>query len=550
MIVYRSKRIWVLRKLLRVNGSVFPSAFIIAVPCAAIACAMRWHMNEGGLHFIQDEDSILKETQLWSGFTFLVGFLIVFRTSQAYSRFWEGCTATHQMRAEWLDGVSALIAFSEYSRGRVAPEKAKQFKAKIIRLFSLLHTCALGELEVMGTDFPPYSEVAAFRYDVIDPGGLDRKSLLLVKESHSKVQLVYSWVQCAIVEGMRDGVLTMPAPILSRAFQEIANGMVQFHDAMKISGIPFPFPYTQTCDALLVIHWVMAPFVTTQWVTSYAWAAIFVFIQVFVLWALNFIAIEIENPFGTDPNDLDGRTMQMEMNQHLLLLLRESSVRTPRLNQLHTKNEAAEDGSFTLASMCGVWGGTATQVFLNQESEEQPQWHEKVATGLKQAFSGKIERNPAPSRFKKPPLDPPPPPTPSASEHPNLKGIEPDSSDEEDGADCGPLPSAMADSPLFYSTDPTRIEGLADGQILLDTIDGLAELVRRRVSETPSQTLSGSASARRSKQEPKEPFLSQEPEAHPISTSLRPKLFEPLDTSPFHSILKEATSASHTTMHV
>jgi len=35
-------------------------------------------------------------------------------------------------------------------------------------------------------------------------------------------------------------------------------------------------------------------------------AFIFVALQVFILWALNFIAIEIENPFGTDANDIDG----------------------------------------------------------------------------------------------------------------------------------------------------------------------------------------------------------------------------------------------------
>merc|ERR1712046_94535 len=102
--------------------------------------------------------------------------------------------------------------------------------------------------------------------------------------------------------------------------QEIANGMVAFHDAMKISYVPFPFPYAQTCDALLILHYVVVPFLTAQWVSNAWWGVLFCFIPVFCLWSLNLIAVEIENPFGTDDNDLDGHYMQEELNRHLSML--------------------------------------------------------------------------------------------------------------------------------------------------------------------------------------------------------------------------------------
>merc|ERR1719149_279004 len=113
--------------------------------------------------------------------------------------------------------------------------------------------------------------------------------------------------------------------------------MVEFHDAMKISYIPFPFPYAQVCDSLLILHWLVVPFVVSQWVTNPVWATIFGFVQVFILWALNFIAVELENPFGMDANDLDGHNMQMESNEHLLLLLQPSTERTPTLSERHAK---------------------------------------------------------------------------------------------------------------------------------------------------------------------------------------------------------------------
>jgi len=167
--------------------------------------------------------------------------------------------------------------------------------------------------------------------ELIDPASIDPDSMEEIRSCHAKVELVFQWIQQLIVENIRPGVLSIPPPILSRSFQEIANGMVHFHEAMKISLVPFPFPYAQTCDALLLIHWVMVPFMVSQWVTKPWWAAMFSFIQVFTFWCLNIIALELENPFGHDANDIDGSTMQIEMNERLRLLLRSSTKRTPHL---------------------------------------------------------------------------------------------------------------------------------------------------------------------------------------------------------------------------
>mmetsp|Transcript_137313 Transcript_137313/g.238713 ORF Transcript_137313/g.238713 Transcript_137313/m.238713 type:complete len:318 (-) Transcript_137313:100-1053(-) len=107
--------------------------------------------------------------------------------------------------------------------------------------------------------------------------------------------------------------------------------MVCFHDAVKISTVPFPFPYAQTCDVLLILHWLIVPFIVTQFVNKAVWGAIFAFVQVFTLWALNFIAVELENPYGQDANDIDGRSMQDEFNQQLLMLVHPDARRVPAL---------------------------------------------------------------------------------------------------------------------------------------------------------------------------------------------------------------------------
>lgn len=268
---------------------------------------------------------MLTNSQAWSGFSFLVGFLVVFRTSQAYSRFWDGCTSTHKMSAEWFDAASALVAFCEHSKAD--PSAVDNFKQTLVRLFSMMHACALANIE----DNPDESTIAAYNYPLIDADAIDEDSLDHLQGSESKVELVFGWIQMLVVHNISTGVLSIPPPILSRAFQELANGMVQFHEAMKISTVPFPFPYAQTCDCLLLMHWLIVPFVTAVWVPAAWWAAIFCFIQVFIFWTLNFIAVEIENPFGMDDNDIDGKHMQQDMNRQLVLLVHPMATKVPTL---------------------------------------------------------------------------------------------------------------------------------------------------------------------------------------------------------------------------
>jgi len=363
MITYKRGCMRICFRSFQCRGSVFPASFFIALPCAGLTALIKFLMEEGELQALSDNgyQSILKDNSCWSGFVFLVGFLTVFRTSQAYSRFWDGCTYVHLMRAEWFDACAALISFCKHAN---ADEEAiLTFQHILVRLFSLLHAVALADIEDCNSD--ELREVSAFKYELVDVAGLDLDSLQAVKKSEAKVELVFQWIQQLIVENIKTGVLSIPPPILSRSFQEIANGMVAFHEAYRISYIPFPFPYAQTCECLLMLHWLCTPLVVSQYVTSPWWGALFSFLQVFVYWSLNAIAIQIENPFGQDANDIDAAAMQEEFNRSLRLLLHPATGRTPTLRR--DRSSCRSYGTFfddcQRASLSMVWSG----VFLEDE---------------------------------------------------------------------------------------------------------------------------------------------------------------------------------------
>jgi hypothetical protein len=74
-------------------------------------------------------------------------------------------------------------------------------------------------------------------------------------------------------------------------------------------------------SCLLFLHIFLTPMIISAIIKSKVIAAIFTFIPIFGMFSLNFIASELENPFGTDDNDLPLEHFQEEMNSCLLMLL-------------------------------------------------------------------------------------------------------------------------------------------------------------------------------------------------------------------------------------
>jgi len=156
---------------------------------------------------------------------------------------------------------------------------------------------------------------------------------MAVRDSSCRVELVYQWIQSLIVEAQSGGILGIPPPILTRSFQELSGGMVNFHDAMKVADTPFPFPYLQTCDILLFVLYISAPFVVSTYTNTWFLAGFFCFVLIFTFSCLTLTGLELEFPFGRDANDIQGADLQLEMNHKLKLLVTAASWRAPQLRR-------------------------------------------------------------------------------------------------------------------------------------------------------------------------------------------------------------------------
>jgi predicted membrane chloride channel (bestrophin family) len=272
-------------------------------------------------------DSITISVDLYRGFIFVLGFLIVFRSQVAYSRWWEGGTLVQQLRGEWFNAFSSLLAFS--SSAPEMKDEVLKFQHRLARLMSLLYANALEQLSPDGSPL-----------ELIDLEGFDKESLVFMQNSHDPVEITLQWVQRLIVEANTQDIIKIAPPILSRVYNQLGNGIVRLNNVRKIHDYPIPFPITQLISIMLVANWIITSLVCATETINPIMAAVFAFGVQLSFWSINSIAAELEHPFGYDANDLPVLYMQVDLNKSLCSLLQPRATTSPSFDfqkEIHEK---------------------------------------------------------------------------------------------------------------------------------------------------------------------------------------------------------------------
>lgn len=319
--------------LVSTRGSVVPKAFLFALPSAIIALIVLIIDDYDPTFLEKSGISELDESWMWPAMTAIIAFLLSFRTRQALGRFWEGTGLLHQMRGEWFDASSCLMTFSRDAKERGGKVKeVMEFRHTLLRLMSLMHASALDEISATDEN----------RYEVVDINGLDQETLQFLysckQSGFNRVEALQHMIQVLVTHNHHHGIITIPPPILSRIYQTLSRGLVNLLNARKIKDTMFPFPYAQAIMILLFMQSLFCPLMITQRVNTKLLAMMISFVPTFGLFTLNFVAIELEMPFGLDDNDLPLRHFQQEMNATLLMLIHDMADHLP-----HTSAKAVKD---------------------------------------------------------------------------------------------------------------------------------------------------------------------------------------------------------------
>ncbi|KAL7562995.1 hypothetical protein ACA910_018632 [Epithemia clementina (nom. ined.)] len=134
-----------------------------------------------------------------------------------------------------------------------------------------------------------------------------------------KVALCSMWLEefCSR-EHLNGGLGEIGAPIISRLYQFISDGMVGYNQARKIAYIPFPFPHAQMTFLFVVLVACMMPVLMLSYVTKPGFAFFLNLVTVMSFSGVHAVAQELEDPFTNVPNDMPLNNFQAQFNEGLM----------------------------------------------------------------------------------------------------------------------------------------------------------------------------------------------------------------------------------------
>jgi predicted membrane chloride channel (bestrophin family) len=128
----------------------------------------------------------------------------------------------------------------------------------------------------------------------------------------AKTALCFSWFQEFMTrESLHGSFGDVNGAILSRPYQYTSDGMMGFHQARRVSFIPFPFPHAQITAFFSLVILFIFPILYYNFAETVVWfAAVLNFLTVLCFLGLHEVARELENPMQNTPNDLPMVTIQ------------------------------------------------------------------------------------------------------------------------------------------------------------------------------------------------------------------------------------------------
>lgn len=262
------------RTVVQLKGSVLPTVLPRSLLCGLFAILVVILTQQGMRMTLPLKDNLIP--------SIVLGLLLVFRTNTAYDRFWEGrkCWGTIIIGTRNLSR-RIWVAVKEQS-----PSDRDQ-KVRALRVLTALSFVTKHHLR--GEAFGDQVQSLLGKERWAQLGG----------SSNVPLEIAF-WVGDYLQEQYRKGTLTIHELV---GMTEILDGMVgAIAGCERILKTPIPLAYAIHLKQLLLIYCIFLPF---QTVKDLGWFAVpVVTIVSFTLLGIEEIGVEIENPFGTDSNDL------------------------------------------------------------------------------------------------------------------------------------------------------------------------------------------------------------------------------------------------------
>lgn len=350
-----SKYVDSVRSAMRIRGSVLVNTLPIAITSAVVGVLsglVRQNLLPGVESWWAASIEHPLAVQI---FGIMFSFLITNRVSAAIGRWWDGMSTVSHMLLKWYDSEIFILSYLKKDMRLLLLEKARkdlddetrqllgsriqqlcELRNKLIHWFSLLNAISLatlkhGEADCMNhisckiVDFDWLRNAdmkqhrGACKMDALRgefQSGLKNSQVLsyigmISAEEHTELSLVeekaavvVQWITEAMVFADVENLLNIPPPLAGRAHMRMADAMEAFNDAYRIAAVPYPFALAQMVSVLMHFFIVLMPVVIEKFTQAWILTPLLSFMITLSVWGLNSVAMELENPFGDDVNDL------------------------------------------------------------------------------------------------------------------------------------------------------------------------------------------------------------------------------------------------------
>lgn len=277
----------------QLKGSVIPAVLPRTLVCVAAGIVVAFLFSLGLPVNLPILASLIPNIVL--------GLMLVFRTNTAYERFWEG-------RRLW---GTIIIAVRNLSRQiwvgiRELDPRDREDKIAMLHLLVAFAVATKQHLrqEPMEQELQPLLSAT--------------KTHKLTLMNNSPLEIAFwigDYIQKQYLQRRLDGYQLA-------ALQQLVNQLVEaLSGCERILKTPIPLAYAIHLKQLLLLYCLTLPFQIVKEVGW--WTGPLVGLISFTLFGIEAIGIEIENPFGRDPNDLplDAICETMQRNIQDLILL-------------------------------------------------------------------------------------------------------------------------------------------------------------------------------------------------------------------------------------
>jgi putative membrane protein len=271
MVDYHAKNY--LRIVLQLRGSVLPTLLPRILVCAAIGAVAAYLYEARGVKIPSIAHTLLGVA---------LGLLLVFRTNASYDRYWEG----RKLLGGFVNRARDLVRqASSYIDGddEGAAAARRDVRRHVVLLYALLRQYLRHERELATLGVPLTDDERSALHDVV-----------------ARPNLAVHWLTAELMGSLRAGRLS------EQRLQLMDGNVTALVDcwggAERIMRTPIPFAYAQHIKSFLLLFCLSAPFAMVEsmrWYTPLAAAVL-----AFGMFGIDEIGVEIEDPFGYDPNDL------------------------------------------------------------------------------------------------------------------------------------------------------------------------------------------------------------------------------------------------------